>query len=149
MRTILLVAAAVFSAACAPIDTDPMTTILELEVGAYRFHAVASGPEDGELVLLPHGFPQTSYSLRSQRRAVAAASYRAVAIDQRGYSPGARPVEVEAYAMPRRTDEMPPVLAEIRRIAPDFSLAAFAERQPYKDAGDLDGLLTDLRLAGL
>lgn len=107
MRTILLSAIAVFSAACAPTDTDPLTsTTLELEVGAYRFNAVTSGPEDGELVLLLHGFPQTSYSLRSQRLALAAAGYRAVAIDQRGYSPGARPADVEAYAMPRLVEDI-------------------------------------------
>lgn len=50
-----------------------------------------AGPEDGPLVLLLHGFPQTSYTYRHQLPALAAAGYRAVAPDQRGYSAGARP----------------------------------------------------------
>ena len=48
-------------------------------------------PADGDLVLLLHGFPQTKLSMRSQVSALADAGYRAVAVDQRGYSPGARP----------------------------------------------------------
>jgi pimeloyl-ACP methyl ester carboxylesterase len=47
--------------------------------------------------VLLHGFPQTSWSYRRQLSALGAAGYRAVAPDQRGYSPRARPVEVDAY----------------------------------------------------
>jgi pimeloyl-ACP methyl ester carboxylesterase len=72
---------------------------LTLPVGPLRFDAVADGPEDGELVLLLHGFPQTSWCWRHQLPALAAAGYRAVAPDQRGYSPGARPEGVDAYRM--------------------------------------------------
>ncbi len=61
------------------------------------FDAVEDGPLDGELVLLLHGFPQTKHSYRRQIPALAAAGYRVVAVDQRGYSPGARPTGVEAY----------------------------------------------------
>ena len=72
---------------------------LEIPVGEELFEARAAGPEDGELVLLLHGFPQTSWSYRHQLEALGDAGYRAVAFDQRGYSPGARPAEVEAYAL--------------------------------------------------
>ena len=72
----------------------------EIAVGALTFDALADGPEDAELVLLLHGFPQTSASWRDQVTALAAAGYRAVAPDQRGYSPRARPTELAAYAMP-------------------------------------------------
>ncbi len=74
---------------------------IELEVGPWVFQARAAGPADGELVLLLHGFPQTSYSWRHQLNALAGAGYRAVAPDLRGYSPGARPAEVDEYAMPK------------------------------------------------
>ncbi len=74
---------------------------IELEVGPWVFQARAAGPADGELVLLLHGFPQTSYSYRHQLEALAEAGYRAVAPDLRGYSPGARPAEVSEYAMPK------------------------------------------------
>src|SRR5207244_639881 len=54
-----------------------------------------------ELVLLLHGFPQTSFSWRNQLVALAVAGYRAVAPDQRGYSPGARPADVGEYRVER------------------------------------------------
>ena len=72
---------------------------LEIKAGSYVFEARVAGPEDGRLVLLLHGFPQTSYSWRGVLGALGAAGYRAVAPDLRGYSPGARPPEVEAYAI--------------------------------------------------
>ena len=61
------------------------------------FRARAAGPADGRLVLLLHGFPQTSRCWAAQIDALARAGYRAVAFDQRGYSPGARPADVAAY----------------------------------------------------
>ena len=56
-----------------------------------RYNAFVAGPSDGSLVLLLHGFPQTRHTWRHQVPALGAAGYRAVAIDQRGYSAGARP----------------------------------------------------------
>ena len=70
---------------------------LEIPVGEFVFDARAAGPADGELVLLLHGFPQTSWEWRSQLQALGDAGYRAVAPDQRGYSPRARPQGVENY----------------------------------------------------
>lgn len=55
------------------------------------FTADVAGPADGPLVLLLHGFPESRHSWRAALPALAAAGYRAVAPDQRGYSPGARP----------------------------------------------------------
>jgi pimeloyl-ACP methyl ester carboxylesterase len=88
-----------FSASC---EEEPALDEIEIEhtqitVGSMVFDARAAGPNSGELVLLLHGFPQTSYEWRSQLQALARAGYRAVAPDQRGYSAGARPTEVEAY----------------------------------------------------
>jgi pimeloyl-ACP methyl ester carboxylesterase len=74
---------------------------MELAVGDLVFDARAAGPADGELVLLLHGFPQTSFSWRNQLDALGAAGYRAVAPDQRGYSPGARPADVGEYRVER------------------------------------------------
>jgi pimeloyl-ACP methyl ester carboxylesterase len=65
------------------------------------FTADAAGPGDGPLVLLLHGFPQSRYAWRDILPALAAAGFHAVAPDQRGYSPGVRPAEVDAYATPR------------------------------------------------
>lgn len=59
--------------------------------GGLTFDAWIAGPDTGALVLLLHGYPQSRHTWRAQLPALAAAGYRAVAPDQRGYSPGARP----------------------------------------------------------
>jgi pimeloyl-ACP methyl ester carboxylesterase len=74
---------------------------LELGVRGLVFQALAAGPPGGELVLLLHGFPQTSTCWTATMEALAASGYRAVALDQRGYSPGARPGQVQAYRTPQ------------------------------------------------
>ncbi len=55
------------------------------------FTADIDGPAGGDLVLLLHGFPESRHSWREALPELARAGYRAVAPDQRGYSPGARP----------------------------------------------------------
>ncbi len=56
-----------------------------IETERLRMHALAEGPADGPLVVLLHGFPELARSWRHQLPALAAAGYRAVAPDQRGY----------------------------------------------------------------
>lgn len=73
---------------------------VQIAAGGFTFDAVVSGPSDGRLIVLLHGFPQTSWSWRHVIPALAAAGYRVVAPDQRGYSPGARPDGVSPYRMP-------------------------------------------------
>jgi pimeloyl-ACP methyl ester carboxylesterase len=63
----------------------------EIDANGLRFRADVAGDAGAPLVLLLHGFPQTRYTWRHQLPALAAAGYRALAPDQRGYSPGARP----------------------------------------------------------
>lgn len=55
------------------------------------FTADVAGAASAELVLLLHGFPESRHSWREALPELARAGYRAVAPDQRGYSPGARP----------------------------------------------------------
>src|ERR1700759_4820804 len=62
-----------------------------------RIHLVEQGT--GPLVLLVHGFPESWYSWRHQLPALAAAGYRAVAVDVRGYGRSSRPDDVSAYRM--------------------------------------------------
>ena len=61
------------------------------------FDVRTTGPDTGEPVLLLHGFPATSLTWSDVAPVLAEAGLRVVAPDQRGYSPGARPVGVEAY----------------------------------------------------
>lgn len=64
---------------------------------AGRIHLVEQGT--GPLVLLVHGFPESWYSWRRQLPALAAAGYRAVAIDVRGYGRSSKPTDPAAYRM--------------------------------------------------
>ncbi|MET8748060.1 alpha/beta hydrolase [Streptomyces sp. NPDC004728] len=68
-----------------------------VEAPAGRLHLVEQGT--GQLVLLVHGFPESWYSWRRQLPALAAAGYRAVAIDVRGYGRSSRPAATDAYRM--------------------------------------------------
>lgn len=68
-----------------------------IDVAGFTFDALVAGPDDGEVVLLLHGFPQSAAMWHSQLEALAGAGYRAVAFDQRGYSPAARPAAVDQY----------------------------------------------------
>jgi len=71
-----------------------------------HFDALDEGPEDGELVLFLHGFPQFADVWLNTMHAVASAGFRAVAVDQRGYSPSARPQEVSDYAIERLVSDV-------------------------------------------
>jgi pimeloyl-ACP methyl ester carboxylesterase len=90
---------AAIEAAAADAGQDPGAIIMtEIRVGSYVFDARVAGPEDGEVVFLLHGFPQTSYEWRDVLPILGRAGYRAIAPDQRGYSARARPPAVEDYS---------------------------------------------------
>ncbi|MDN5743536.1 MAG: alpha/beta fold hydrolase [Nocardioidaceae bacterium] len=74
-------------------QSSPITTIRR---DGWEFDVHDAGPADGEIVVLLHGFPETSTCWRLVAPQLHAAGYRTIALDQRGYSPGARP--------PRRRD---------------------------------------------
>jgi pimeloyl-ACP methyl ester carboxylesterase len=74
--------------------------LLRVDVGDLTFDVRVDGPEDGRPVLLLHGFPETSASWAAVTPSLVEAGLRTYAPDQLGYSPGARPDEVDAYAMP-------------------------------------------------
>ena len=64
-------------------------------VNGVRLHYVEEG--DGPLVVLLHGYPFLWYLWRHQIKPLAAAGYRVVALDQRGYGQSECPDEVGAY----------------------------------------------------
>lgn len=77
----------------------------EIAVGEFVFRVGVAGDGD-RLVVLLHGFPQTSHMWLKVMGPLAAAGYRVVAPDQRGYSPGARPESVEAYGVEGLTSDV-------------------------------------------
>ncbi|MFD7334562.1 alpha/beta fold hydrolase [Streptomyces violascens] len=78
-----------------PTTTDVTHRLVPSPAG--RIHLVEQGT--GPLVLLVHGFPESWYSWRHQLPALAAAGYRAVAIDVRGYGRSSRPDDAAAYRL--------------------------------------------------
>jgi pimeloyl-ACP methyl ester carboxylesterase len=70
---------------------------MELAARGLTFDVSIGGPEDGPPVLLLHGFPQHRGEWDAVAPLLWAAGLRTIAVDQRGYSPGARPKEVADY----------------------------------------------------
>jgi len=56
-----------------------------IPVGDLDVHVLADGPQDGIPVVLLHGFPELAYSWRHQLPVLAAAGYRVLAPDLRGF----------------------------------------------------------------
>ena len=100
--------------------------------GGLVFDALVAGPEDGEPVVLLHGFPQSASMWTGQLEALAADGYRALAFDQRGYSPGARPTEVGGY--------------RIRHLVAD--VLAVAGNRPFHVVGHDWGAVVAWHVAG-
>jgi pimeloyl-ACP methyl ester carboxylesterase len=65
------------------------------EVGDVQLHYVEAG--EGPLIVLLHGFPEFWYGWRRQIQPLAAAGFRVVAPDMRGYNLSSRPDDVAAY----------------------------------------------------
>jgi epoxide hydrolase 4 len=66
------------------------------EIGDLRLHYVEAGA--GPLIVLLHGFPEFWFSWRLQIAPLAAAGFRVVAPDLRGYNLSSRPKGVDAYS---------------------------------------------------
>jgi pimeloyl-ACP methyl ester carboxylesterase len=69
----------------------------QIEANGISIHTVSMG--SGPLVLFCHGFPESWYSWRHQLPAVAAAGFRAVALDMRGYGQTSSPADIGAYTI--------------------------------------------------
>ncbi|MGJ9413403.1 alpha/beta fold hydrolase [Aeromicrobium sp. CF4.19] len=76
---------------------SPAQRITSYTHDGLTFDVVDEGPLDGEVVVLLHGFPQTSTSWARVTPILHASGLRTLAPDQRGYSPGARPRGRRAY----------------------------------------------------
>ena len=65
------------------------------EIGDVRLHYVEAG--EGPLIVLLHGFPEFWYAWRQQIGPLAAAGFRVVAPDTRGYNLSSKPEGVASY----------------------------------------------------
>lgn len=68
-------------------------------VNGIRLHCVESGPDDGPLVVLLHGFPEYWASWDRQIAPLAEAGHRVVVPDLRGYNTSEKPSGVESYTV--------------------------------------------------
>lgn len=84
-------------------------TLLHLPERDLSLSALTAG-EAGPLVVFCHGFPGLAFSWRHQLTALAAAGYRAVAFDMKGYGQSDRPLELDAYQARVVSDDLAAVL---------------------------------------
>ncbi len=70
-----------------------------ITVNDVKLHVVEAGPQDGEVVLFLHGYPEFWYSWRKQLNFFADKGYRAIAPDQRGYNLSDKPEGIDAYQL--------------------------------------------------
>lgn len=59
--------------------------------GSLTFDVRDGGPQDGDAIVLLHGFPQDAHCWKGIEPSLHAAGFRTLAPNQRGYSPGAQP----------------------------------------------------------
>jgi pimeloyl-ACP methyl ester carboxylesterase len=74
---------------------------LDARGAGVRLHCVATGPRDGPLVLLLHGFPDCWITWKRQLAALGERGFRAVAPEMRGYGDSDKPRAVREYAESR------------------------------------------------
>lgn len=108
--------------------------------GDLVFDVRDSGPADGPVVVLLHGFPQTSASWEQVTQALVAEGYRCLAPDQRGYSPGARPSRRADYRIGELVEDVLALVEasgaeRVHLVGHDWGAAAawaFAARHPER-----------------
>jgi len=88
------------------------------------FDVSVGGPDDGAPVLMLHGFCVSRHYYTAQVEALAAAGYRAIAPNQRGYATGARPdpKDLDAYRMELLIRDALDIVEAAGRGAPRFHL---------------------------
>ena len=98
--------------------TPPRTTTMRR--GTLTFDVHDDGPADGPPVVLLHGFPEDSTCWSRVAPLLHDRGLRTVALDQRGYSPGARPLARAAYRLDFLVAD---VLALLERTGPAHVVA--------------------------
>jgi pimeloyl-ACP methyl ester carboxylesterase len=71
-----------------------------------RLHAVEAGPLNGRLLILLHGFPELWYGWHRQIEPFAAAGFRVLVPDQRGYNLSDKPRGIASYRLDRLAQDV-------------------------------------------
>jgi pimeloyl-ACP methyl ester carboxylesterase len=70
-----------------------------IQTNGINLHVVQTGPEDGPLVILLHGFPEFWYGWRHQIPYLVEKGYRVWVPDQRGYNISDKPKSIKDYSL--------------------------------------------------
>jgi pimeloyl-ACP methyl ester carboxylesterase len=127
----------------------------DVATNGISLHVTEQG--EGPAVLFCHGFPDTSYTWRRQMKAIAAAGYRAIAPDMRGYGRSSAPVDASLYTPLQTTGDFVGLLDALKLpnavlvghdwgathawnaalLRPDRFTAVFCLSVPYVPRGDV------------
>ncbi len=80
-------------------DVRSPLVVRNIETNGVSLRVTEAGEPGAPVVVLCHGFPALAFSWRHQIHALAAAGYRVLAPDQRGYGGSDSPTAVEAYTV--------------------------------------------------
>ena len=136
--TLILIGMLLIASCSSPqLASDPVSDVeaelgVKLEasrisVGDVELFVVQAGPTNGPPVLLLHGFPEFWYAWRGPMAELAAAGYRVIVPDQRGYGFSDKPSSVKSY--------------NVERIAEDAAalISALGHESAYEAAHDWGG----------
>jgi pimeloyl-ACP methyl ester carboxylesterase len=87
--------------------------ITHVQRAGFTFNVTDTGPIDGTPIVLLHGFPQRATCWSQVAERLHTAGMRTYALDQRGYSPGARPSSRFAYKTSDLVDDAKALMDEI------------------------------------
>jgi pimeloyl-ACP methyl ester carboxylesterase len=127
------------SDAASPVVTDD-DVMERFRRGDLVFDVDDAGPEDGPIVVLLHGHPQTSTAWEAVIPRLVESGYRCLAPDQRGISPAARPTRRRDYRMSELVEDVGALIdasgaPSVRLVGHDFGALvawAFAAKYPQK-----------------
>ncbi|MFK7797872.1 MAG: alpha/beta fold hydrolase [Aureispira sp.] len=83
-----------------------MKSTIKINVNNLTFDCRTTGNKENKLVLLLHGFPETSYMWRNLMSDLSAEGFYCVAPDLRGYSKGACPKGKKQYSLDKLTKDV-------------------------------------------
>ncbi|MER2599731.1 MAG: alpha/beta hydrolase [Caldilineales bacterium] len=85
---------------------NPSIEFTHIATNGITLHVALAGPADGPPVVLLHGFPEYWGGWQRQIPALAAAGYRVIVPDQRGYNLSSKPRGVAAYRITHLMDDV-------------------------------------------
>ena len=85
------------------------------QTGAHQTFYLASGPEDGPLIILVHGWPELSLSWRHQLPILGGLGFRCIAPDMRGYGKSSVYSEKADYSLDKIVGDMIALLNYLQR----------------------------------